>query len=165
MLLLAVGFTLGDATQHSVTISELTLTFRGEPTAVRSTDDKAGIIQDAVAIGDGHAHVVVNVPADNVTNRRQIIPKIMHRPSRRGGRDRPVAVDQRFPLAGRDVKHILARLNAIRSVMHAMRFGDLVDREPPTFDALDKFDHRSSLRSEEHTSELQSLIRIPYAVF
>src|SRR3546814_3594748 len=46
---------------------------------------------------------------------------------------------------------------------HPLVAGEL--RQQPTVSGMHARDHRRLIRSEEHTSELQSLMRISYAVF
>src|SRR3546814_3967711 len=61
-----------------------------------------------------------------------------------------------------DVEHPAAQRDADPAVLRQSPFGDVEPRHH-----LDPADHhgRDMRRSEEHTSELQSLMRISYAVF
>src|SRR3546814_8981681 len=56
-------------------------------------------------------------------------------------------------------------LEVVRAVISALRAGLKVARPLPLIDPLDRRRGRYPKRSEEHTSELQSLMRISYAVF
>src|SRR3546814_4657863 len=60
-------------------------------------------------------------------------------------------------LSGRDHLHALYPAGLYRPVARR--------REPDDRDAVDDHLLRAGVRSEEHTSELQSLMRISYAVF
>src|SRR3546814_5721255 len=59
------------------------------------------------------------------------------------------------------VLHRLRRTRAVEEARAIRRAADLYGQAPRAVDAGD----RHAIRSEEHTSELQSLMRISYAVF
>src|SRR3546814_9404455 len=59
------------------------------------------------------------------------------------------------------IQHGVFKLMAVNPYFPALRPGDRFDADLVAYGAVDQFDHRS----EEHTSELQSLMRISYAVF
>src|SRR3546814_5223466 len=98
------------------------------------------------------------------------------------GRDRPAAVlivlpqvDAEIPvLPGRRLKYVAPRLsssarsrpNLSVQAPHPPLVTDLIQSFEPDYRApFLAHPNRSSTRSEEHTSELQSLMRISYAVF
>src|SRR3546814_3555375 len=82
--------------------------------------------------------------------------------------------------AAADVESFYGNTEAILAIEHLHRKGfvqfpepDVIDAEAETLEQLGNREHRadphfirfSASRSEEHTSELQSLMRISYAVF
>src|SRR3546814_7175300 len=60
---------------------------------------------------------------------------------------------------------IAGKGEACRLSQHRLAECNLVDRETPQAELQGKVEKSAQFRSEEHTSELQSLMRISYAVF
>src|SRR3546814_4644256 len=93
------------------------------------------------------------------------------------GEHRRLLVDDLFslrPLIGREANNEFANLLHFGQLPHLIKGGAALAREagglakglPPRFNRLREQPlHETAQRSEEHTSELQSLMRISYAVF
>src|SRR3546814_8344372 len=81
-------------------------------------------------------------------------------PSVHGGQTKHEFVVSLLPLAQHVVQQCGAGLHAQLAVGLALLFG-----EQPLVQRLDNRQRIAARRSEEHTSELQSLMRISYAVF
>src|SRR3546814_8046803 len=76
----------------------------------------------------------------------------------------PLPVRLRDADAG--IAHREVQVRDVIRVLHLLRQGNL-ESDAPAFGELDRVGQQvdQDLRSEEHTSELQSLMRISYAVF
>src|SRR3546814_4448527 len=81
------------------------------------------------------------------------------------------ASTQRLLQQGKDIDSVLQKALDFESVFTRLKeyrdpVGAALDALDKEFTRLDKiFDEAGASRSEEHTSELQSLMRISYAVF
>src|SRR3546814_2049690 len=64
-----------------------------------------------------------------------------------------------------DMGHVASKLGRVARLVHAGGPGALEGGKIDRHGALDAVSARLGIRSEEHTSELQSLMRISYAVF
>src|SRR3546814_8774661 len=89
--------------------------------------------------------------------------------AKESGRDRFVLLDDERRAATLDrrgmLSHLRACLDAGDIVVHHQPVIDLMSGEVQGFEALVRLPAPGGERSEEHTSELQSLMRISYAVF
>src|SRR3546814_1877416 len=77
----------------------------------------------------------------------------------------PVLVAFVLPLAGRLVRVFARRIADMRPQIVVARAGDRIVEQRFAGHRVDSAHRDESGRSEEHTSELQSLMRISYAVF
>src|SRR3546814_6115975 len=84
--------------------------------------------------------------------------------TRGGGLRHHLAVDHRQAVAGLLV-HADGLLRALVAVGHVVAHGLVLRAQRDAAAGLAAHAHRVGARSEEHTSELQSLMRISYAVF
>src|SRR3546814_1849714 len=80
-----------------------------------------------------------------------------------------ILTDQHFRVAGAGLPRPSQRSPRPRrcadQITHALHVDDGVIGSRAIQQALQFFDHLPLIRSEEHTSDLQSLIRLSYAVF
>src|SRR3546814_8946813 len=70
-----------------------------------------------------------------------------------------------LPDGGQALGAVVVTHSASKPLRDALLYQHLTEMLPPLGIAVLTYDRRGSGRSEEHTSELQSLMRISYAVF